>query len=144
MGPRAIVIVLSDFFGDLNRLEAAIQRLRFSHHEVILLQVLSHDELTFPLQGMVKFVGLEIPDHLLVNSSDLQQAYLEAFGRFQSRLDDIAQRNAADRMVMDTSRDIGETLVQYISRRATWTRSSRRSGIQANRARWLPPTRGGK
>ena len=73
MGRREIVVILSDFFTDLDLLESAIQRLRFHHHEVVLLQVLEHDELVFPMDGMVKFVGLEVPEQLLVNPDDLRQ-----------------------------------------------------------------------
>ena len=79
------MIILSDFFGDLERWRRRFSGLRFSHHEVVLLQVLDHDELTFPLEGMVKFVGLEIPDHLLANPDDLRRGYLAALERFQER-----------------------------------------------------------
>ncbi len=144
MGRREIVMVLSDFFGDLESLEKAIQRLRFAHHEVVLLQVLDHDELTFPLEGMVKFVGLEVADHFLANPADLQRGYLAALERFQAQLDDIAQRNASERMVLDTSRGISDALVDYMDRRATWAKAGRTTGIHANRARWLPRTAGGK
>ena len=144
MGRRAIVVILSDFFGDLDSLESAIQRLRFSHHEVVLLQVLDHDELTFSLEGMVKFVGLEIPDRLLANPDDLRRGYLAALGRFQAKLDNIAQHNGSERMVLDTSRSIGDSLVDYMNRRSTLTRTGRTGGFHVNRARWLPRMPGGK
>ncbi len=144
LGRRAIVIVLSDFFSDLEALEKAIARLRFSHHEVVLLQVLDHDELTFPLQGMVKFVGLEIPDHLLANPDDLRRGYLAALERFLDRLGDIARRNAVERMVIDTSLSIAEALIDYMNRRSTLNKAGRTGGFQANRARWLPRRLWGK
>lgn len=134
MGRREIVIILSDFFGDLDSLEKAVQRLRFSQHEVVLMQVLDHDELTFPLQGMVKFVGLEIPDHLLASPDDLRRAYLTTLGQFQKGLDDIAQRNASERMVVDTSRSIAATLVDYMNRRAIRARSGRTIGKSTSRS----------
>ncbi len=144
MGRREIVVILSDFFGDLDALESAIQRLRFSQHEVVLLQVLDHAELNFPLSGMVKFVGLEIPDCVLANPDDLRPGYLAALGRFQARLDDLAQRNATERMVLDTSRSLGDSLVDYMNRRSTLTRTGRTGGFHMNRARWLPRMPRGK
>ncbi|MCH5377801.1 MAG: VWA domain-containing protein, partial [Planctomycetes bacterium] len=66
MGRREIVVVFSDFFTDLDELESAVHRLRYNRHEVVLFQVLHHDELTFEFDTMTKFVGLEIPEELLV------------------------------------------------------------------------------
>lgn len=140
MGRREIVMLLSDFFGELDSLERAIQRLRFAHHEVVLLQVLHHDEKTFPLSGLTKFLGLEIPRELLANPDDLRSGYLAAFGRFQRRLEDIAERNAVEHIVLDTSQGLGAALVDYMTRRAERTRGGRTGGIQANRGPWLPDT----
>src|SRR6185437_2390395 len=47
MGRREIVMVFSDFFTDLDALEAVLQQMRYHRHEVVLFQVLHHDELTF-------------------------------------------------------------------------------------------------
>jgi uncharacterized protein (DUF58 family) len=143
-GRREIVIILSDFFGDLGALERAIQRLKFAHHEVVLLQVLDHDELTFPLDGMTKFIGLEMPDHFLANPTDLRQAYLASFSRFQQQLDHLAQRNASEHMVLDTSRNIGDSLTDYLNRRAIRSHRGRTGENRVNEARWLPRAPDGK
>src|SRR4029079_5526124 len=59
LGRREIVMIFSDFFRDVDRLEPVVQRFRCDKHEVVLLQVMHHDELTLEFDGMVKFVGLE-------------------------------------------------------------------------------------
>ena len=59
MRRREIVMIFSDFFTDLASLEPALQRLRYNRHEVVLFQVMHHDELAFEFDGMIKFVGLE-------------------------------------------------------------------------------------
>ena len=56
MRRREIVMVFSDFFTDLDALEAALQRMRYHRHEVVLFQVMHHDELAFEFDGMIKFV----------------------------------------------------------------------------------------
>ena len=76
MGRREIVMIFSDFFTDLDALEPVLQRLRYNQHEVVLFQVMHHDELAFEFDGMVKFVGLEIPEELLAQPDDLRRAYL--------------------------------------------------------------------
>ena len=47
MKRREIVMIFSDFFTDLDPLEAALQRMRYHRHEVVLFQVMHHDELAF-------------------------------------------------------------------------------------------------
>ncbi len=118
MGRREIVIVFSDFFTDLAQVESAIQRLRYNRHEVVLVQVLHHDELYFEFDEMTKFVGLEDLDELLTQPADLQRAYLESFGRFNAHLDEVAQRNMCERLVVDTSRPLIDVFADYLNRRA--------------------------
>src|SRR5262245_60473777 len=55
LGRREIVWLFSDFFADLARLEPVLQRLRYDKHEVVLFEIMHHDELSFELGGMVKF-----------------------------------------------------------------------------------------
>ncbi len=114
---REVVIILSDFFTDLAGLEEAVQRLRFQQHEVILFHVLDHAELQFPLQGMIKFIGLELPDQVLANAGELRRGYLKAFERFDERITDIVARNQCERVVFDTSRSMGDVLAGYLTQR---------------------------
>ena len=50
MQRREIVMIFSDFFTDLDALEAALQRMRYNRHEVVLFQVMHHDELAFEFE----------------------------------------------------------------------------------------------
>jgi uncharacterized protein (DUF58 family) len=123
IGRREIVMVFSDFLGtDLDALQPVLERLRFDRHEVVLFQVMHHDELTFDLEGMVKFVGLEIPEELLTQPAELRKGYLEALGRFNDRFADICQRNRVERVLVDTSRPMGEVFVDYLNHRSLLNR----------------------
>ncbi len=117
IGRREIVMVFSDFLGDLDSLERALQRLRYSNHEVILFQIMHHDELAFEFDGMVRFIGLEIPEELLTQPRDLRRAYLAAVERFNTRFEEIALRNRCERVLLDTGRQLGETLADYLTQR---------------------------
>jgi uncharacterized protein (DUF58 family) len=117
LGRREIVMIFSDFFTDLDSIEAAVQRMRYSRHEVVLFQVLHHDELAFEFDGMVKFVGLEFPEELLTQPDDLRRAYLEALHRHAARLEELAQRNNCERVLVDTSRPMAELFIDYLNKR---------------------------
>ncbi len=118
MGRREIVVVFSDFFTDLGHIESAIQRLRYNKHEVVLIQVLHHDELSFEFDEMTKFIGLEIPEELLAQPDDLRRAYLQALNRFNAQLEELAQRNVCERVLVDTSEPLVDVFADYLNRRS--------------------------
>jgi len=122
MGRREIVMAFSDFFTDLDALESAVQRLRYQKHEVVLFQVMHHDELAFEFDGMRKFVGLEGPEELLTQPEDIRQGYLRAMRRFNDRFEEMCQRNRVERVLVDTSRDMGEVFVDYLNKRSLLNR----------------------
>jgi uncharacterized protein (DUF58 family) len=122
MGRREIVMIFSDFFTDLDELEHALQRMRYNKHEVVLFHVLHHDERDFRFDGMVKFIGLEVPDEFLTQPEELREGYLAALARYESQLEDLCQRNLVERVVVDTSRDMGETFVDYLNQRSLLNR----------------------
>ena len=99
-------------------LDAGVQQMRYRRHEVVLFQVMHHDELDFRFDGMTKFIGLEIPDELLAQPEQIRRAYLRAVERFNQRLDDVCQRNRVERVLVDTSRDMGAVLVDYLNQRS--------------------------
>jgi uncharacterized protein (DUF58 family) len=118
MRRREIVMVFSDFFSDLTSLAAALDRLRFQRHEVVLFQTLDHDELAFEFDGSVKFTGLESADVLVTDAHELRRAYLDALARYHARLDELCGRRRVERVLVDTSRNLGEVLVDYLNQRA--------------------------
>lgn len=126
MGRREIVVVLSDFFTDLDALESALQRLRYSSHEVVLFHVLHNDELEFRFEGMIKFEGLETADDYLTQTEDIRSAYLAGVKSYIERFEEICQRNRVERVEVDTSRDVASVLVDYLNQRS---RMRRRRGI---------------
>jgi uncharacterized protein (DUF58 family) len=125
-GRRGIVIILSDFFVDLADLEKALQRLRYDRHEVVLFQVMHHDELAFELPGMVRFEGLEDEDHYLTRPDDIRAAYVEAVERFNAKLEGICEANRCERVLCDTSRPMAELFADYLEQRSV-----------AGRRRWM-------
>jgi uncharacterized protein (DUF58 family) len=122
MRRREIVIILSDFFTNLESFEASLQRMRYHRHEVVLFQILHHDELAFEFDGMVKFVGIEMPEELITQPEELRRAYLQAFGQFNAQLEELCQRNRIERVVVDTSQDMGQVFVDYLNQRSRLNR----------------------
>lgn len=116
-GRRELVFIISDFLTDLEALEAGLQRLRYHHHEVVLFEVLHHEERTFELAGMVKFAGLEDHDEQLAQTEDIRAAYLDAFSRHRAALEELCHRNRIEYVPVDTSQNLATGLVDYLTHR---------------------------
>jgi uncharacterized protein (DUF58 family) len=115
---REIVMIFSDFFSDLPALEDALQQLRYRRHEVVLFQVMHHDELFFEFDQMTKFVGLEMPEELFAQPDRIRRGYLRAMETFNRRLETLCQRNRIERVLVDTGRNLGEVLADYLNQRS--------------------------
>lgn len=122
MHRREIVMIFSDFFTDLDALESVLQRMRYHRHEVVLFQVMHHDELAFELDGMIKFMGLEIPEELLAQPEDLRRGYLKAVEKFNGHFEEICRNNMVERILVDTSRNMGEVFIDYLNQRSLLNR----------------------
>ena len=67
-------------------------------------------------------MGLEIPEELLAQPDQIRSRYLQAVQRFNGELQAICQRNRIEHLLVDTSRNMGEVLVDYLNRRSLLNR----------------------
>lgn len=72
---RALVVVVSDFFEEPERLLPAFQHMRFRRHDLALFHVLDRDEIRFPFDRPIRFVDLEGPDHIVTDPAIIGEAY---------------------------------------------------------------------
>jgi len=121
-GRRGIVIVLSDFFADVEELLDGIRRLKFDKHEVVLLQIVDDDELTFPLRGMTRFIGLENLGQRIVEPQRLRESYLKKFNAFRDALRVGAEQCQADYFLVNTASSVSANLIGYLNSRPTGRR----------------------
>ena len=115
---REIVVIFSDFFTDLPALESVLQQMRYRLHEVVLFQIMHRDELHFEFDRMTKFVGLEIPEELLAQPEAIRRSYLQVMEAFNARLEELCTRNRIERVLVDSSRDMAEVLIDYLNQRS--------------------------
>ncbi|MCP4005996.1 MAG: DUF58 domain-containing protein [bacterium] len=116
-GRRGIVIILSDLLVEPDDLVAGLQRLRYDGHEVVLMQVMHHDELAFDFSGTIRFLGIEMDEQVLARPNDIRDAYLDALGEHNARLEEICNANRCERVLCDTSRNMGNLFADYLQRR---------------------------
>ena len=123
MRRRGMVILISDLFGDPDRLLAGLKHLRHRRHEVIVLHVLDDDEVSFPFQQLTLFKGMEGYPQLFTEPRALRDAYLEELNAFTDRIRSECQDHRIDYQRLNTSDPLDVALSSYLATRmATTTR----------------------
>lgn len=118
MHHRSLIILISDLFDDPKAIVKGIQHLRYRRHDMILLQVLDHDEMTFPFESTTLFKGLEDLGELVVEPRALREAYLEEYRAHTQYLRDECHKMHVDYVQVDTSLPLDVTLPGFLADRA--------------------------
>jgi uncharacterized protein (DUF58 family) len=115
---RGMVLILSDFFDQIDPLMKALQHLRHRNQEVVLLHVLAPEELDFPFKRLTQFRNLESRDQkVLVDTRRLREDYLANFERFRNELKERAGKLQVDYHLLRTDQPVDRALGIYLSRR---------------------------
>lgn len=117
IGRRGIVVLISDCLEDLEPTLAGLRHLRFRGHEVILFHVLHSDEVKFPIDGNVRFVGLEGFEELLTRPHLLRPAYLRIVEKYLADIRRGCDGSGVDYMQLQTDRPLSNALTEYLVRR---------------------------
>ena len=118
LSARGIVVIVSDLLDDPADFLHGLRRLSLTRSEVIVFQVLDHEEITFPLEGNVRFIGLEDDTRLQTNPADLRKSYLEAFNAHQLAVRHACEQCGVHYTLCDTSRPLAEALSGYLAFRS--------------------------
>jgi uncharacterized protein (DUF58 family) len=114
---RGIVIVISDFYDEPERIAQAVRTLRFSGHDVAVFHVLDPAEIDFPFDEAASFEDLEsgdrmpiVPEALRIEYRALVQAHLAELGR-------LFTDSRIDYALFNTSVPLDHALFHYLATR---------------------------
>lgn len=103
---RGVSVVISDFYTE--KLEDILKYLTFSKQEVILIQVLSPEEINPGLEGTVNLLDSETNAGMRITmNSALDKEYKNNYNEFITRIDTVSRKYAATylRVMSDESLD---------------------------------------
>jgi len=113
---RGMVIVISDLFDQAPALIEALHHLRHKRHEVLLMQVMAHDEIEFPFRNWSLFDDLEQPGRRLkLDPALTRRIYLENLANHMKAIGDAAGKLQVNHVVLDTSRPFDAALTDYLA-----------------------------
>ena len=125
-GRRGLVVVISDFFDDVDRVLSALQHFRHKKHEVVVFHVLDTCEMSFPFEDLTLFDGLEEYPKLRIDPRPLRKAYLEIVNEWLGRFRRGCARNQIDYVLINTDQRLDVALSAYLATRAASSRMDSR------------------
>jgi len=120
---KGIVVILSDFFDDLERLVGGMRRLTHAGHEPILIQILDPQEIEFDYERLLRLEGLEGGGRIKVDPKAIRAAYKEELANHRDELKRQAQSLSVDFVSITTTTPLDVSLSTYLARRAAGART---------------------
>jgi uncharacterized protein (DUF58 family) len=115
---RSLIVILSDFFDDLESIKKGLRHLRYKKHEVIAFQVLDPQEVEFPFEETTLFKGLEEAGELLTEPRALREGYIEQLELFTADLRKLCRGMHIDFTRMNSGDALDVALSGFLATRS--------------------------
>ena len=115
---RGLVIIISDFFDDVDKTLKAIKHFAHLKNEVIIFQILDPMERTFGFGKDAIFKDLETDEELTTQPFQIQKAYQDAMNEFTNKIKRECLNSNFDYNLIDTSTPFDKALFSYIQKRS--------------------------
>jgi uncharacterized protein (DUF58 family) len=116
---RGIVVIISDFYDEPDRLQEAFQHLRFKGHDLVAFHVLDQNELDFDFKDPVLLLeDAETQEQMPVLPDVVMGGYRERMQRHVEEMRRCAAVNHVDYEVLTTNQPLDFALFAFLSRRA--------------------------
>jgi uncharacterized protein (DUF58 family) len=122
---RNLLVIVSDLFTDLSALYDGLDRLHFSGHEVLVMQVLDRDELELPFDGPTIFRDIEGDEELFAEPWAFRRSYQNAIQSFLDGVRKECGSRGYDHVHFLTDKPLGASLSYFLHARHETTRAAR-------------------
>ena len=116
---RGIVVIISDFYDQAERLQEAFQHLRFKGHDLVAFHVLDQNELDFNFDEPVLLLeDAETQEQMPVLPDVVMSGYRERMRQHVGDMRRCAAANHVDYEMLTTKQPLDFALFSFLSRRA--------------------------
>jgi uncharacterized protein (DUF58 family) len=116
---RGIVVIISDFYDQPERLQGAFQHLRFKGHDLVAFHVLDQNELDFDFTDPVLLLeDAETQEQMPVLPDVVMSGYRERMRKHVNEMRRCAAANHVDYEMMTTKQPLDFALFSFLSRRS--------------------------
>ena len=115
---RSLIVLLSDFFDDVENIKKGLRHLRYKKHEIMMFQVMDPQEIEFPFEDVTLFKGLEEMGELLTEPRSLRDGYLKQLADFTEGLKKLCRGMNIDFTRMSSGDPLDVALSGFLATRA--------------------------
>lgn len=115
---RGLVILISDFFDDIDSVLSVLKRFHYKKNDVIVFQILDPIESSFAFEKNAVFVDMETDEELTTQPHQIQTAYSEAFNEFLEKLKKECLNFGIEYNLINTTQSFDTALLSFIKKRA--------------------------
>ncbi|OGU29248.1 MAG: hypothetical protein A2057_08370 [Ignavibacteria bacterium GWA2_35_9] len=115
---RGLVIIVSDFFDDVNSILKALKHFRYQKHEVIVFQILDPAERSFSFGKDAIFKDLETSEEITTQPYQIQKSYRDAMNEFTGKIKSECLNANIEYNLLETSTPFDKALFSYIQKRS--------------------------
>lgn len=114
---RGLVIIISDFFDNIDSILTALKHFKYKKNEVIVFQILDPIEKNFAFERDAIFVDIETKDEISTQPHQIQKAYQIAMNEFLDKLKSECLNNKIEYNQIDTKTPFDKALFSYFKKR---------------------------
>ncbi len=115
---RGLVVIISDFFDNIEEIMNALKRLHFRKNEILVFQILDPVEKNFSFDRESIFVDMETGEEMNSQPRQIQKAYQDAFAEFMKELKTGCLNFGIDYNCIDTTTPFDKALLSYFRKRS--------------------------
>ncbi len=114
---RGLVVIISDFFDDMQSIISALQHFRHKKHEVLVFQILDPREIDFKFGRDAVFKDIELGDEITTQPYQIQKAYAQTMKEFISGIKKACRNANIDYNLISTSEPFDKAMKEFIAKR---------------------------
>ncbi|HEX2972481.1 MAG TPA: DUF58 domain-containing protein [Tepidisphaeraceae bacterium] len=115
---RSLIVILSDFFDDVEGITQGLRHLRYKKHELMVFQILDPMEIEFPFEDVTLFKGMEEMGELLTEPRALREGYMEQMEKATEQLKKLCRGMRIDYVKMNSGESLDVSLSGFLATRA--------------------------
>ena len=115
---RGLIIVISDFYDDPDRVMKALRHFRHKKHEVLVFHLFDKSEVDFSFDGLVNFKDLETGDTIQLYPRALRDEYEEKLGDFIRDYQRSCSDSNIEYIMVNTETPYDVMLASYLAKRS--------------------------
>lgn len=114
---RAMIIVFSDCFTDVEELLDCFQHMKFRKHDLAVFHIMDPDELEFEFDRSIRFLDMESSFSLISEPSIIRREYLSEVNNYLERMKQGCREFHVDYRFVKTSEPYEKVLTEFLLER---------------------------